>query len=145
MVTCLQQDQYFSLSKIERIRNCFFKVPYQCTHNQDGVFNHYWIALCYDFPQQINLVSLRRINILVPPPTIKYDSFIFNPDLQKDHYIQIGFKQKVFESWDPKIHSPSHYLQSFSVASLIDKCENNNYYPLAMFINGISKNYNIIL
>ena len=27
------------------------------------------------------------------PNTIKYDTFIFNPDLPKDHYIQIGFKE----------------------------------------------------
>ena len=30
--------------------------------------------------------------MLVSSPTIKYDTFIFNPDLLKDHYIQIGFK-----------------------------------------------------
>ena len=29
----------------------------------------------------------------VLPPTIKYDTFIFNPDLQKDNYIQIRFKE----------------------------------------------------
>ena len=28
-----------------------------------------------------------------PTPTIKYDTFIFNPDLQKYHYIKIGFKE----------------------------------------------------
>ena len=26
-------------------------------------------------------------------PTIKYDTFIFEPDLPKYHYIQIGFKE----------------------------------------------------
>ena len=31
--------------------------------------------------------------MLAFPPTIKYDTFIFNPDLPKDHYIQIGFKE----------------------------------------------------
>ena len=31
--------------------------------------------------------------MVVPPPTIKYDTFIFNPDLPKYHYIQIGFKE----------------------------------------------------
>ena len=30
--------------------------------------------------------------MLVSPPTIKYGTFIFNPDLPKDYYIQIGFK-----------------------------------------------------
>ena len=31
--------------------------------------------------------------MLVPSPTIKNDTFIFNPDLSKYHYIQIGFKE----------------------------------------------------
>ena len=31
--------------------------------------------------------------MLVFIPTIKYDTFIFDPDLPKYHYIQIGFKQ----------------------------------------------------
>ena len=31
--------------------------------------------------------------IAISPPTIKYDTFIFNPDLLKDHYIKIGFKE----------------------------------------------------
>ena len=34
--------------------------------------------------------------MLVPPPTIKYDTFIFNPDLPNYHYIQIGFKEASF-------------------------------------------------
>ena len=29
----------------------------------------------------------------VLPPTIKYDTFIFNPDSQKDNYSQIHFKE----------------------------------------------------
>ena len=31
--------------------------------------------------------------MLVYIPTIKYDTFIFNPDLPKYHYIKIGFKE----------------------------------------------------
>ena len=31
--------------------------------------------------------------MVVPPLTIKYDTFIFNHDLPKDHYIQIGSKE----------------------------------------------------
>ena len=38
---------------------------------------------------------------VIPPPTIKYDTFIFNPDLPKYHYIQIGFKE-VSIGKDPK-------------------------------------------
>ena len=31
--------------------------------------------------------------MLVSLPTIKYDTFIFDAGLLKDHYIQIGFKE----------------------------------------------------
>ena len=31
--------------------------------------------------------------MLAFPPIMKYDTFIFNPDLPKYHYIQIGFKE----------------------------------------------------
>ena len=31
--------------------------------------------------------------MLLLPPTIKYVTFIFDFDLQKYHYIQIGFKE----------------------------------------------------
>ena len=32
----------------------FFKgAIFQCTYNQDSVFSHYQLALCYDVPQQI--------------------------------------------------------------------------------------------
>ena len=50
------------------------------------------------------------------------------------------YVEKYFESWDPKIHGPRDYLQSFYVAALIDECGTNNHYPLAMFQNGIPKN-----
>ena len=49
------------------------------------------------------------------------------------------FVDKYLESWDPKIHGPRNYLQSFYVAFIIDKCRTNNHYPLAVFRNGISK------
>ena len=72
----------------------FFKgAVFQCTYHQDGVFIHYQISLCYDDPQQIDLVVFERIKMLVTPLTIKYDIFIFNPDLPEDHYIQIGLKE----------------------------------------------------
>ena len=47
------------------------------------------------------------------------------------------FAEKYFEIWDPKIHSPHNYLQSFYVDALIDECGTNKHYPLAMFRNGI--------
>ena len=52
---------------------------------------------------------------------------------------KIFFVEKYFESWDPKIHGPRNYLQSFYVAALIEECGTKNHYPLAMFRNGISK------
>ena len=47
------------------------------------------------------------------------------------------FIEKDFEGWDPKIHGPRNYLQSFYVAALIDECRTNKHYKLAMFRNGI--------
>ena len=52
----------------------------------------------------------------------------------------IFFVEKDFEIWGTKIRDPCNYLQIFYMASLIDECGTNNNYPLAMFINGISKN-----
>ena len=43
------------------------------------------------------------------------------------------FVEKYSESWDPKIHSPRNYPQSFYVSALIYKCGTTNHYPLAMY------------
>ena len=53
---------------------------------------------------------------------------------------QKQFVEKIFDSWDPKIHVPCNYLQIFYMAALIDECGNTKHYPLAMFWSGISKN-----
>ena len=50
------------------------------------------------------------------------------------------FVEKDFESWDPKIHGPHNYLKIFYVAAIIEEFGNEKHYPLAMFLNGISKN-----
>ena len=47
------------------------------------------------------------------------------------------FVQKDFNGWDPKIHGPRNYLQSFYVATIIDKYGTTKHYPLAIFLNGI--------
>ena len=47
------------------------------------------------------------------------------------------FIEKDFDSWDPKIHGPRNYIQSFYVTNLIDKCNTTKHYPLAIFQNGI--------
>ena len=49
------------------------------------------------------------------------------------------FVEKYFESWDPQIHVPCNYLQSFYMADLIDECRTRKHYTLAMFRNIISK------
>ena len=49
------------------------------------------------------------------------------------------FVEKDFEIWDPRIHGPCKYLQSFYFAALIEECCTEKYYPLAMFRNGILK------
>ena len=45
--------------------------------------------------------------------------------------------EKGFDSWDPKIHGSSNYIQSFYVANIIDEYDTTKHYPLAMFQNGI--------
>ena len=50
------------------------------------------------------------------------------------------FVEKYFENWDPKIHGPRNYLQSFYVATLIAKWGTEKHDPLAMFRNGVLKN-----
>ena len=47
------------------------------------------------------------------------------------------FADKRFDSWNPKIHGPRNYLQSFYVAALINKYWTKKHYPHAMFLNGI--------
>ena len=66
---------------------------FQFTYNQDVVFNHSQLVLRYDVTQQIDLESFQMVNMSACPPTIKYDKFTFNPDLPKDHYIQIRLKK----------------------------------------------------
>ena len=47
------------------------------------------------------------------------------------------FVEKDFKIWDPEIHGPHNYLQSFYVAALIEECGTKKNYPLAMFKNSI--------
>ena len=54
-------------------------------------------------------------------------------------YAKNVFVEKDFNSWDPKIHGPRNYLQSFYVAALIEECGTTKHHPLTMFRNGISK------
>ena len=49
------------------------------------------------------------------------------------------FVEKIFDNWDPEIHSPRNYLHSFYLAALIKKCGGKKHYPFSEFCNGISK------
>ena len=67
----------------------FYKFAiFQCTYNQDGVFGHYQLALCYDVPQKNILTYFKASKYYTLPPATKYYTFIFNPDLPKYHYIK---------------------------------------------------------
>ena len=48
------------------------------------------------------------------------------------------FVEENFDIWHSKIHGPFHYLQSFYLAALIQKCR-ETHYPYAQFRNGISR------
>ena len=47
------------------------------------------------------------------------------------------YVEKYFESWDPRIHGPCNYLQSFYLTALIEECGNEEHHPLGIFLNGI--------
>ena len=55
------------------------------------------------------------------------------------HTPKYVFVEKYFKSLDHKIHGPRNYLQSFYVDDLIDKCGTKKNYPLAKYLNVISK------
>ena len=44
------------------------------------------------------------------------------------------FVEKHFDIWDPEIHSPREYLQSFYLASLIQKCGEKSIIHLQIFV-----------
>ena len=46
------------------------------------------------------------------------------------------FAEKNFDIWDPKIHGPRTYIQSFYLAALIKKCGGGDHYPFAEIRNG---------
>ena len=41
------------------------------------------------------------------------------------------FVEKIFDIWDPEIHSPHNYLQSFYLADPIQICGGKKHYPFA--------------
>ena len=49
------------------------------------------------------------------------------------------FVEKYFNGWDPKIHAPRKYLQSFYVYAFIDKYGTTKNHSLEMFQNSTSK------
>ena len=71
----------------------------------------------------------------VPDVHVKIAQSFYNANCTPTYF----FAEKDFDGWDPKIHGPHNYLQSFHVVYFIYKCGTNKHYPLAMFLNGISK------
>ena len=72
----------------------FFKgAILQCTYNKDGVSSNAQLSIFCDVPQKIDPDIFQRIKLLAFPPTIKYDASIFDFNLPKDQYLQIGFKE----------------------------------------------------
>ena len=49
----------------------------------------------------------------------------------------VFFVEENFDNWHPKIHGPRNYLQSFYLATLIQKCGGKKHYPFAEFRNVI--------
>ena len=62
----------------------FFKgAIFRYTYNQNIVFSHSQLALCYDVPQQIDIDNFWTIKMLVFPPTINYGTFVLTLTYQK--------------------------------------------------------------
>ena len=73
----------------------------------------------------INWLNYHR----VPDVNVKIAQDFYNAFCTPKYF----FSEKDFDSWDPKIHGPRNYLQSFYVADLIEQCGTNKHYPLEMF------------
>ena len=82
---------------------------------------------------------------MLPINWLEYQKLVYvNVEITQNFYNAYSTKKYVFveidfDSWDPKIHSPRNYLQSFYVAALVEEYMTKEHYPLAMFRNGISK------
>ena len=72
----------------------FSKVPYFNVHTIKMVYS---AILKFVSPMVFHkkwiLTAFNGSNCYLPPSTIKYDTYILNPDLPKDHYMQIGFTE----------------------------------------------------
>ena len=80
------------------------------------------------------------------PPTIKYDAFIFYPDLPKDHYIQRGFKEvsigqapeQIVSYNDLKCISRQYGLRHY-VTSTMHGAMGDKYNRMAISVSDIEK------
>ena len=58
-------------------------------------------------------------------------------NLQNTYFTPLEFfVEENFDIWDPLIHGPRNYLQSFYLAALIQKCGGKTHYPFAEIQNG---------
>ena len=88
----------------------------------------------------IKCVFLYTENLLVLPINwLEYQEFSdVNVDITQNFYSayctqKYFFVEKYSDGWDPKIHSPRNYTQSFYVATLIEECGIEKHCPLEMF------------
>ena len=80
---------------------------------------------------------------LLPKTWLEYQQYedvhmAITQNLYNAYYMPKYFVvEKYFETWDPIIHSPCNYLQSFYEAARMEECGTEKHYPFAMFRNGI--------
>ena len=130
---------------------CFFKgAVYQCTFNKDGFFSQSQLALCYDLPSQNDVDNFRKIKVLVFPSTIKYDSFKFDPNIPKSHYISLGFKEVAMEQTPENIHHlhdmkyvRRQYGLRHYVTGTIHSAMGDTYNRMAISVSDIQKIYSL--
>ena len=85
--------------------------------------------------------------MLVSPPTIKRNIFIFNPELPKDHYIQIGFKEvsigqateHIFFYDDLKCKRHQYVLHQY-ITGNIHGAMGDTYNCMAILVSNTGKN-----
>lgn len=127
---------------------CFHKgAIFQCTHNKDGVYSRSQLALCYDLPDQSDLDQFKKIKILLFPPSVKFDSFSFDPTKPKEYYIeQLGFKEVMIEKApeniqfidDTKVQRQQYGIRNY-VTGTIHSAMGDTYTRMAVAISNLLK------
>ena len=129
----------------------FFKgTVYQCTFNKDGFFSQSQLALCFDLPMQNDVNNFRKIKVLVFPSIIKYNSFEFNSNLSKLHYISLRLKEIIIEQSPENIHHQNdmkcirrQYGLRHYVTGTIYSAMGDTYNRMAISVSDIQKIYSL--